>query len=411
MLPTGRRAHAMLVLVLLSFLLLACSLPSVTRLATTTRSAAPTSGSPPVEAPPTAPPAEPPTRAAPTPVLEYEAPANELEAQIESVYDRYAPAVVNITSRTYAYDYFMRPVPQEGTGSGFIYDDRGHIVTNYHVIANAATVSVALADGEVYEAEVVGTDPSTDLAVLRIDAANPPAPIPMGDSARLRVGQFVVAIGNPFGLERTLTVGVISSLGRVIESPDGRFIGEAIQTDAAVNPGNSGGPLLNLRGEVIGVNSQIISPSQASAGIGFAVSASTVERVVPALISDGRYPHPWLGVEVLDLSPGLVQVLSRAGVEVGTESGVMVVETVRGGPAERAGIRGGQRVLSIGNVRLPVGGDIIVALDDEPITSLQDLNVYLESSTRVGDTVMATVLRDGQEVAIEVTLSARPDQQ
>jgi len=338
-------------------------------------------------------------------------PVSDLEAQIESVYDRYAPAVVNITSRTYAYDYFMRPVPQEGTGSGFIYDDRGHIVTNYHVVAGADTVSVALADGDVYEAEVVGTDPSTDLAVLRIDAPNLPAPIPLGDSNRLRVGQFVVAIGNPFGLERTLTMGVISSLGRVIESPDGRFIGEAIQTDAAVNPGNSGGPLLNLLGEVIGVNSQIISPSQASAGIGFAVSAGTVRRVVPAIISDGRYPHPWLGVEVLDLSPGLVQVLSRAGVEVGAERGVMVVEVVRGGPAARAGIRGGQRVVSIGNVALPVGGDIITALNGVPIANLQDLNVYLESQTRVGDTVAVTVVRDGREMVLEATLTERPSQQ
>jgi S1-C subfamily serine protease len=347
---------------------------------------------------------------APTPVRAYEAPANELEAQIASVYDRYAPAVVNITSRTYAYDYFMRAIPQDGTGSGFVYDAQGHIVTNYHVVANADAVSVTLADGEVYQAEIVGTDPSTDLAVLRIDAPHLPAPVPMGDSERLRVGQFVVAIGNPFGLERTLTVGVISSLGRVIESPDGRFIGEAIQTDAAVNPGNSGGPLLNLRGEVIGVNSQIISPSQASAGIGFAVSANTVQRVVPALISDGRYPHPWLGVEILDLSPGLAQVLRRAGVELTVEQGVLVVEAVRGGPAATAGVRGGQRVVSIGNVRLPVGGDIIIALNGEPITSLQDLNVYLESETRVGDTVTATIVRDGQEIDLEITLTERPDQ-
>jgi len=343
--------------------------------------------------------------------VQYQAPANDLEAQIESIYDRYAPGVVNITSRAYTYDYFMRPVPQEGTGSGFLYDGLGHIVTNYHVVAGAETVSVALADGEVYEAEVVGADSSTDLAVLRIEADDLPTAIPLGDSDQLRVGQFVVAIGNPFGLERTLTVGVISSLGRVIQSPDGRFIGEAIQTDAAINPGNSGGPLLNLVGEVIGVNSQIISESGSSAGIGFAVSASTVRRVVPAIISDGRYPHPWLGVELLDLSSGLVQVLRRAGVEVGTESGVLVVEAVRGGPAAKAGIRGGQRILSIGNARLPVGGDVIVAVNGTPVTSRQDLNVYLESETRVGDTVVVTVLRDGQEADLQVTLTERPEQQ
>lgn len=402
MLPVRRRTRTLVLLIVLGLLLLACTLPSLTQTARVVQPAvAPSPTSTTVPATPTS---------APTPVRTYEAPANELEAQIASVYDRYAPAVVNITSRTYAYDYFMRAIPQDGTGSGFVYDAQGHIVTNYHVVANADAVSVTLADGEVYQAEIVGTDPSTDLAVLRIDAPHLPAPVPMGDSERLRVGQFVVAIGNPFGLERTLTVGVISSLGRVIESPDGRFIGEAIQTDAAVNPGNSGGPLLNLRGEVIGVNSQIISPSQASAGIGFAVSANTVQRVVPALISDGRYPHPWLGVEILDLSPGLAQVLRRAGVELTVEQGVLVVEAVRGGPAATAGVRGGQRVVSIGNVRLPVGGDIIIALNGEPITSLQDLNVYLESETRVGDTVTATIVRDGQEIDLEITLTERPDQ-
>lgn len=404
MLPNGRRTRSILALVALALLLLACRLPATLPSAGMAQPAAPTATTAPSRTPA-------PTRPVATPVAAPLAPANELEAQITSVYDRYAPAVVNITSRTYAYDYFMRAVPQEGTGSGFFYDDRGHIVTNYHVVAGADTVTVALADGEVYAAEVVGTDPSTDLAVLRIDAPSLPAPIPLGDSTRLRVGQFVVAIGNPFGLERTLTVGVISSLGRVIESPDGRFIGEAIQTDAAVNPGNSGGPLLNLAGEVIGVNSQIISPSQASAGIGFAVSASTVQRVAPALISDGRYPHPWLGVEILDISPRLAEVLRRAGAELTVDQGVLVVEVVRGGPAHEAGIRGGQRLVTIGNVRLPVGGDVIVALNGEPIGSRQDLNVYLESQTRVGDTVAATIVRDGQEITLDVILTERPDQQ
>jgi S1-C subfamily serine protease len=408
MLPGRHRQRAILVLGLLSLLLLACSLPSLTRTVGTTQQPTPTLVRQPTEAPPTK--GIPPTPPATSPAVQYHAPANELEAQVESVYDRYAPAVVNITSRTYAYDYFMRPVPQEGTGSGFVYDADGHIVTNYHVVAGASTISVALADGEVYEAEVVGADSSTDLAVLRIEADDLPTAIPLGDSDQLRVGQFVVAIGNPFGLERTLTIGVISSLGRVIQSPDGRFIGEAIQTDAAINPGNSGGPLLNLAGEVIGVNSQIISESGSSAGIGFAVSAGTVQRVAPALISDGRYPHPWLGVEVLDLSSGLVEVLNRAGVEMDVDQGVLVVEAVRNGPAAEAGIRGGQRIVSIGNARLPVGGDIIVAVGGHAIGSRQDLNVYLESQTQVGDTAPVTVVRDGEQIEIDVTLTERPEQ-
>ena len=192
-----------------------------------------------------------------------------------------------LMSVTYAYDFFFNPVPQEGTGSGFIYDDEGHIVTNYHVVENVEELSVTLADGKTYPAESVGVDPSTDLAVLRIDVDELPRPAPLGESDNLRVGQFVVAIGNPFGLERTLTVGVISSLGRVIESPDGRFIGEVIQTDAAINRGNSGGPLLDLEGRVIGVNSQIVSPSGANAGIGFSVPVNAVRRVVPELIAQG----------------------------------------------------------------------------------------------------------------------------
>ena len=405
-----RRRYALLTLLPSSLLLMACSLPNLAfqppspveapeRVAQASAQATATRPAIQESAP------------APTATPMPAAPANELEAQVVAVYDRYAPSVVNITSRSYTYDYFMRAVPQEGTGSGFVYDTDGHIVTNYHVVAGAETVSVTLADGEVYEAEVVGTDSSSDLAVLRIEAPSLPAPVPVGSSTQLRVGQFVVAIGNPFGLERTLTVGVISSLGRVIESPNGRFIGEAIQTDAAINPGNSGGPLLNLAGEVIGVNSQIISGSGSSAGIGFAVSASTMARVVPALISDGRYPHPWLGVDILDLSPGLVGVLRRANVAVGAERGVLVVETVRGGPADEAGIRGGQRVISIGNVALPVGGDVIIAINDHPITSRQDLNVYLDSETRVGDTVSVTVMRGTEQQELDLTLTERPEQQ
>ena len=200
--------------------------------------------------------------------------ANALEAQVIAVYETVGPAVVNITSRRVAYDMFMQAVPQEGSGSGFVVDRQGHIVTNYHVVEGADELLVNLATGQDYEADLVGSDPANDLAVIRIRAGNDlPEPMVFGDSGDLRVGQFVVAIGNPFGLEQTLTTGVISALGRIIQSPeDNRFIGEAIQTDAAINPGNSGGPLLDLSGRVIGVNSQIISPSRASAGIGFAVS-------------------------------------------------------------------------------------------------------------------------------------------
>lgn len=348
---------------------------------------------------------------APTPAPTVPAePANVLEAQVEGVYDQVGSAVVNITSVTYAYDFFFNPVPQEGTGSGFIYDDRGHIVTNYHVVENAEELSVTLANGETYSAETVGVDPSNDLAVIRIDADELPDAVTLGTLDNLRVGQFVVAIGNPFGLEQTLTVGVISSLGRVIESPDGRFIGEAIQTDAAINPGNSGGPLLDLKGQVIGVNSQIVSPSRANAGIGFAVPVNTVKRVVPELIAEGRYPHPWLGVQLLPLTPGGAQALREARMEMPVEEGLLVLEAVRGAPADQAGIRGGDRVVRMGSVRVPVGGDIITAINGEPMTSLQELTVHLETKTRVGDTVEVTIIRDGEEQSVQVTLQERPQQ-
>jgi len=335
---------------------------------------------------------------------------NALEAQIVGVYDDASPAVVNITNRTYVYYRFMGSVPEEGTGSGFVYDTQGHIVSNYHVIENADELLVTMANGQVYDATVVGSDPTNDLAVLQINAGEAlPTPLVVGDSDALRVGQFVVAIGNPYGLQQTLTTGVVSALGRVIESPeDNSFIGEAIQTDAAINPGNSGGPLLDLQGRVIGVNSQIISPSGASAGIGFAVSAKTVQRVVPVLIEHGYYAHPWLGTEMVSLTGTIANVLREAGAQVSADSGILVIDAVQGGPAARAGIQGGSRWVRVGRYQVPVGGDIITAVDGRPTDDLQELTVYLETEKTVGDVVELTVLRDEQQLVIPVTLAERP---
>jgi S1-C subfamily serine protease len=353
--------------------------------------------------------------AAPTPTLA-PAPFDEqqaydaLENQIVDVYDAASPSVVNITNRSYVYYRFMGSVPEEGTGSGFVYDTQGHIVTNYHVIENADELLVTLAGGQVYTATVVGSDPANDLAVLSIDAGQDlPAPLVLGDSDRLRVGQFVVAIGNPYDLQQTLTTGVVSALGRVIESPENnQFIGEAIQTDAAINPGNSGGPLLNLEGQVIGVNSQIVSPSGASAGIGFAVSVNTVRRVVPALIAQGYYAHPWLGMDMMPLTPSVVGVLQEYGLDVPAESGLLVLDTTSGGPADRAGLQGGTRALRVGRYQLPIGGDVITAIDGQPTDDLETLNVYLETERSIGDTVQLTVLRNGREMTFDVTLGEAP---
>jgi S1-C subfamily serine protease len=333
-----------------------------------------------------------------------------LEGEVVGIYDSAGPGVVHITSRSYTYDFFFNPVPQEGTGSGFVYDTQGHIVTNYHVIEGASELFVALADETVVPAQVVGVDPSNDLTVIRVDVPGESLhPIPLGESADLRVGQFVVAIGNPFGLERTLTVGVISALGRVIESPDQRFIGEIIQTDAAINPGNSGGPLLDLSGRVIGVNTAIFSPSQASAGIGFAVPVNTVRRVVPELIARGRYPHPWLGASLLSLTPRWVDILRQADMQVPIEYGMLVVEAVEGGAAQRAGLRGGDQLIRVGRQLLPIGGDIITAVNGQPVEDSRELNIYLETRTRVGDTVELTIIRDGREQNLSIQLDERPD--
>ncbi|MGC9394614.1 MAG: S1C family serine protease [Anaerolineae bacterium] len=338
-------------------------------------------------------------------------PIRQLETQVEAVYVAVGDAVVNISVTSVGYDYFFNAIPSEGSGSGFVYDTQGRIVTNYHVIENADEIQVTFADGVAFTGTVIGSDPTYDLAVIEIDAGNYPLrPIPLADSEGIRVGQFVVAIGNPFGLDQTVTFGVVSSLGRVIESPDGRYIGEAIQTDAAINPGNSGGPLLDLQGRVIGVNAQIVSPSQANAGIGFAIPANTVNRVVPELISKGRYRHPWMGVRFFPV--GLSQRLAASFDELGAdvpERGVLILGVEPGTPAEDAGLRGGDRSVNTPYGTIMIGGDAIVAIDGTSITGPSGLIAYLETNTRPGQTIQVTVLRDNEEVTLPLTLTERPE--
>jgi len=331
------------------------------------------------------------------------------EQRFAKIYAEVGRSVVNITNRSYAYDWFMQPVPQEGTGSGFVFDSEGHIVTNYHVIEGAQELFVTLADTATYPATVVGSDPSVDLAVIHIDVPDAGLwPVALGRSDDLQVGQWAIAIGNPFGLERTLTVGVISALGRTIQSPDQGFIGEIIQTDAAINPGNSGGPLLDLSGRLIGVNTAILSRGQDSAGIGFAVPVDTVSRVVPALISQGYYPHPWLGVSVWSLSSDLVRVLRQVGMVIPVDEGVLVVEVADGSPAAAARLRQGDQQVRLERVILAVGGDILTAIDGRPLSSESDLVLFLDTQAEIGQTIQVTVWRDGQELVVPVTLTERP---
>lgn len=359
--------------------------------------------------------ASPPPTATPPPALDGTTPSVQdvlraEESWLNTLYEHASQSVVHITSRSYTYDFFFRAVPQEGTGTGFVWDDAGHIVTNYHVVENAQELEVTLADGTQVTGEVIGADPPNDLAVLRLQDLPSDVsltPLPIGTSDNLIVGQRVAAIGNPFGFDRTLTTGVISAVERVIQSDSGSFIGEVIQTDAAINPGNSGGPLLDIEGRVIGVNTAIISPSGANAGIGFAIPARTVKRVVPALIEEGRYPHAWLGAEFYPMRPALAQALRDADIQVPDE-GLLVVQVYRGGPADDAGLRAGDRRVRIGNLTLPVGGDVITAIDGQTITSSKDLTLLLENDYQAGDTVTVQYQRDGEEHTADMTLATRP---
>ena len=321
------------------------------------------------------------------------------EAVVVYLYEQAGPSVVHITSRSQVVDFWRGVVPQEGTGSGFIYDSAGYIVTNNHVIDGASEIEVVLVDGTSLAAQVVGADSYYDLAVLKVDAGDAvlPPPLPLGEADVLRVGQRVLAIGNPFGLDRTLTTGVISALDRTIESDSGSAVGNAIQTDAAVNPGNSGGPLLNIRGEVIGVNTAITSPSGGSVGIGFAVPISTVRRVVPELIANGRYPHPSLRISVREL-----------GYEVrpasdGPQNGLLIVDLDPNGPAAQAGLQAAE-VQRRGFNTVFVGGDIITAVNGMSVTTRDDLTLYLETNAVPGDSITITYDRQGESHQAAVTV-------
>jgi len=305
-----------------------------------------------------------------------------------------SPSVVHITVIAVQRDLFTLNLHQipEGTGSGFIWDNSGNIITNFHVIQNADAAQVTLADQSNWKARRVGVAPDKDLAVLRIDApANKLRAIPVGTSKDLQVGQSVFAIGNPFGLDQSLTTGVISALGREIESVTRRPIQGVIQTDAAINPGNSGGPLLDSAGRLIGVNTAIYSPSGASAGIGFAIPVDTVNRIVPELIRSGKVTRPGMGIQIAE-----DQIAERLGVR-----GVLVVDVAQGSAAARAGLRPTRREAS-GRVRL---GDVITAIDSKKVESSNELFLLLERY-KVGDNINVTLLRDGKAVQVKVTLEA-----
>jgi S1-C subfamily serine protease len=322
------------------------------------------------------------------------------------VYGKVSPGVVNITKTVVEYGFFFTPFSNESTGSGVVLDTSGNVLTNNHVVESAQSLEVALPDHTTYQANIVGTDPQNDLAVIRLVAAPRERlhPVAFGDSATLKVGQKVLAIGNPFRMQNTLTTGIISSLGRKIET-DTSIIDNVIQTDAAINPGNSGGPLLNSAGEMIGINTMIISPGGANGGnvgIGFAVPVNTVRRVVADLIKEGRVLRPDMGVDAIALTPTLASALNLP-----VDRGLMIVRVYRGTTAENAGLQGATEYAVLRNYRIPVGGDIITEIDGKPVASQSEMDLALESR-RPGETVRIVYYRGRSRVEKSMVLREQP---
>lgn len=331
--------------------------------------------------------------------------AADTELTLPDLFDKAGKSVVQVSASS--------DVSEQGKlGSGFIYDDNGHIVTNLHVASGSNQLDVTFADGTIYRATLIGSDPFTDLAVLYIKDApkDKLVPLPLADSTKIRVGEQVAAIGNPFGLSSSMTSGIVSGIGRLIPSQDSGplpfFIPDIIQTDAPINPGNSGGPLLDMRNEVIGVNTAIRSTTGEFAGIGFAVPSNTIGKIVPSLIKTGKFQHPWVGISGADMTPGLAKAL-----KLNEPRGVLVVEVIGGSPAEKAGIKAGNNPTKVDGQTVPLGGDIVLELDGHQIRKVDDILVYLQREKSVGDTMDVTIVRGGELRHVNVHLEARPSTQ
>jgi S1-C subfamily serine protease len=350
------------------------------------------------------------------------------QGTLEKIYKEVSPSVVNIrvvdkvsasnldASQIPGFPFFNLPqgqLPdqqyQSALGSGFVWDKDGHIVTNNHVVNGADKIEVTFSDGTIAPATLVGADPDSDLAVIKIDvAADKLQPVQLANSSAVQVGQLAIAIGNPFGLEGTMTTGIISAVGRSLPvdetSAQSYTIPDVIQTDAAINPGNSGGVLVDAQGQVVGVTSAIESPVRANAGIGFAIPSEIVQNVVPVLIKDGKYIHAWLGISGTTLTLDLANAMSLHA----NQRGALVEEIFPNSPAESAGLHGSNGQVAIDGQIVNIGGDVITAIDGKPITGMDQLIAYLSSSKRVNQTVILTILRDGKQEILNVTLAARP---
>ena len=295
---------------------------------------------------------------------------------------------------------------ETGIGSGFVFDDLGHIITNAHVVESASSVTITFLDGSQYNAQIIGLDKFTDIAVIKVEEKPRYLhPLQMGDSSTLKVGEQVAAIGNPFGLSGSMTSGIVSQIGRLLPSQDTGFsIPNVIQTDAAINPGNSGGPLLNMAGKVMGINTAIQSGTGQSAGIGFAVPSNTILKVVPVLIEEGKYSHPWIGISGKDIDPELAKVR-----DLDQSKGFLIVTVVPGSPAEIAGLKGVSEIKIIGDKEYPADGDIIVSVDGKEVRKISDILIHLQEEKSVGDEMILGILRDGEVMHIILALVERPD--
>jgi S1-C subfamily serine protease len=321
------------------------------------------------------------------------------ELSLVEIFEKSEPGVVRVNVQR------DDTANSNGVGSGFVFDKKGHIITNAHVINDARKIVVTFLDGRSYNADIVGFDEFTDIGVIKVNADLALLhPLTLGDSSNLKVGEPIAAIGNPFGLSGSMTSGIVSQLGRLLPSGAGYSIPDVIQTDAAINPGNSGGPLLNMRGEIIGINTAIQSTTGEFTGVGFAVPSKTIAKIVPSLISKGEYDHPWIGISGKDIDPDLAKVLN-----LNDAVGFLVINVIEDSPAAKAGIRGSNETITVEGINYPKGGDIILSVDGIEVRKIDDILIYLQRAKSVGDEMNLEVLRDGRTTNITITLQERPN--
>jgi S1-C subfamily serine protease len=333
-------------------------------------------------------------------VIEKTNPAYSKNLSLVEIFEKMEPGVVRVNvQRTDQVN------GTSGIGSGFVFDKKGHVITNAHVVKNAKKLVVTFLDGRSYNADIIGYDEFTDIGVIKVNAdLSLLQPLSLGDSSNLKVGESIAAIGNPFGLSGSMTSGIVSQLGRLLPSGSGYSIPDVIQTDAAINPGNSGGPLLNMRGEIVGINTAIQSTTGEFTGVGFAVPSQTIAKIVPKLIEDGTYHHPWIGITGRDIEPDLAKVL-----KLNDAVGFLIVSVIDNSPAAKAGLHGSNQTVEVDGVKYQIGGDIILSVDGKQVRKIDDILIHLQRAKSVGDEMVLEILRDGRTTNITINLEERPN--